>query len=104
MINVYVNYPNSSFMIHSNIRCGYIDRDTVNTKRTIKLNLKSFSDEITNFINQEYKFASTSSLNDMWIEIDFGDNEFEMGIVKYVQKLLGKYYSPLRDCAIKEHC
>ena len=40
----------------------------------------------------------------MWLNIDFGDEEFEKAIVNFIQKLIGKHYEPLRNCQIEEHC
>jgi hypothetical protein len=35
--------------------------------------------------------------NDLWLELDFDDHEFELQIGHYLQRILGQRYRPLRD-------
>jgi len=104
VIRVYINYPNPHITIHSKDDCGFINRTYKSEKRIIDITPQTISDEIIKFRNGDYKFGSTSTINDMWLNIDFGDNDFEKAIVSFIQKLIGRYYGPLRNCQIEEHC
>ncbi len=104
MIRVYINYPNPHITIHSKDGCGFTNRTYKSEKRIIDITPQTFSNEIIKFWNGDYKFGSTSTINDMWLNIDFVDEEFEKAIVNFIQKLIGKHYEPLRNCQIEEHC
>lgn len=51
-----------------------------------------------------HQFSSRAGLNDMWLEIDFNDSEFEMAVIRYIHHLLGRYYKPFQASQIEIHC
>lgn len=69
-------------------------------QRVIYINIENISDVLKSFHNHKYRFGSVQELNDMWLEIDFGDNSFEIAIAEYILFLLGKQYKPFRDIVI----
>ena len=104
MFKVYFNYPHSEIVIHKNRSCGHIKKHQKEGQRSRQLNAKTISNEIMNFGTDSYKFDSTSISNDMWLEIDFADAEFEEAVLCYVQRVLGRRYRPFRDVPIQVCC
>lgn len=104
MLQVYLNYPNSRVSMHGDTSCGYVRRSRKCGQRCLKINLESFSGEVKALIQGEHRFASTPEFNDMWLEVDFGDEQFERAVVEYVCTELGKRYEPFCRAQIERHC
>ena len=66
-------------------------------QRVIKINIKSLSDELREFSEYKHRFASTQELNDMWLEINFSDLDFEIAVAEYILSLLRKKYGRFSD-------
>jgi hypothetical protein len=45
-----------------------------------------------------------SKVNDMWLEIDIGNLDFERAIVDYVQIVLAQHYFPFANIKVDQHC
>jgi hypothetical protein len=73
-------------------------------RRVIVINTQTFSQEIQKFSKNEYKFASESSFNDMWLKVDFEDNDFEKSVINYIVKLLKDFHKPFNNLKIETHC
>lgn len=97
MIAVYYNYPNNGFTIHKN--CSVLECQThgKTDQRVLYINIDTTSERLKNFQSQEHKFRSVQELNDMWLEIDFGNNTFEIAIAEYILFLLGTQYKPFHN-------
>ena len=59
---------------------------------------------VTKFQDKQYEFASKAGWNDLWLEIDLQDEEFEDAVAHYVQRLLGAHYKPFADAPVTVHC
>lgn len=104
MLRIYVNYPNPRVTVHADPSCGYVRMMDKPQQRVVRIDPSTISVEIQRFIGKQYTFASQPDSNDMWLEIDFNDREFEEAVLWYVHRCLGRHYKPLRDSQIKTHC
>jgi hypothetical protein len=98
MLNVYFNYPNSMISMHTNLCCPTIKSQLKDNQRYIVINITTISYELLNFQDRFYKFDSTAHVNDMWVEVDFGDKAFEEAVVDYIHRLLS-YYTPFSNAS-----
>ena len=49
------------------------------------------------------RFSSKAGINDIWIEVDFNNLDFEVAVIRYIQSCLGERYSPIRTSSIEFH-
>lgn len=103
MLTVYFNYPNSYISIHGNSDCGEISYVPKPNQREVDINSKNVDVELQRF-NNEYRFASTAAINDMWVSVCLGGEASEMGVINKIKKILGRRYKPFRDAKISRHC
>ena len=68
-------------------------------RRMIRISTDSFSDAMRPFLVGEVPFAFTSELNDLWLDLDFDDLEFEKSLAEHIQRLLARRYSPLKSAS-----
>lgn len=97
MIAVYYNYPNSGFTIHEG---QTVEESRVHSKpkpRIIHVTLKNLSKVVTRVTNPDFKFAAKQEENDLWMEINFGDLEFEKAFAEFILRQLGKRYKLFRE-------
>ena len=80
MLIGYLNYPNYQVTAHFDVSCGDIHKMHKTGQRNIRIDPATFSNEIQRFTQKEYHFSSEPDSNDMWLEIDFGDLEFELAV------------------------
>ena len=104
MLRVYMNSPASTFTIHSNRKCIYWARADSPGARVIHLREATLSAELQRCREKRYRFAARSGMNDIWLDADFGDREFELATVKHVRLLFGKHYKRLREATLRVHC
>ena len=104
MIYVYLNYPNRQATVHHDSTCQHIRQAHKQGQRTAKINLAKISEELGKFADKQYTFASKPSQNDIWLEIDFRDADFEKAVAAYVLRLAGKHYKPFRELGLQTHC
>jgi hypothetical protein len=104
MLRVYVNSPASTVTIHKDPRCIYWPRADSPGARVIHLREATLSAELQLCREKEYRFAAQSGMNDIWLDVDFADPEFELATVKHVKLLLGKHYKRLREAPVRVHC
>ncbi len=104
MLQAYINYPNTHISIHTSASCGFIRPQHKQDQRVITLNPTTFSREIGKFMAQQHRFAPEAAMNDMWLLVDFDDEEFETGVVGYVRRILAQRYSPFGRVAVEKHC
>jgi hypothetical protein len=73
-------------------------------QRVVVVNAASFSAEIQKFTTHQHLFASHSGANNMWVDLDFNDADFEEASVRYINRLLSEYYSGWNNAEIEWHC
>jgi len=104
MLKVYLNYPNSRVSVHHDPCCSTIQIMGKPDQRYIRMNITNIRHELQKFKDKQYQFKPESAFNDMWLEIDFQDEEFEMAVAGYVHRLLGQHYKPFSDSHLTTHC
>jgi len=104
MIKVYVKYPNSHVTLHYNPKCIEVQKMKKSGQRYVRINTSTISAELQRFQNKGYSFAAQPAANDMWIEIDFSDPDFEKAVLEYVLRLLCKHYSLFAKAFVTIHC
>ena len=104
MLSVYLNYPMSRVSAHHNSDCEYIRVNRKSDQRICRISIANVSVELQRFRDKQYRFESTSQFNDMWLEIDFQDRDFEEAVAHYVQQLLGRHYKPFADSSVSINC
>lgn len=104
MLCVYLNYPNSMVTVHKNLDCGNIEQMEKEGQRYVRIDLSSLSGDLERFANKEHRFASSSATNDMWLEIDLKNEQFELSVVDFIHSLLALQYKPFQDAMCVIHC
>ncbi len=104
MLKAYVNYPNPKVSIHHDLSCRAIQKMAKPGQRVVRIDPSSVCAELQRFRGKGYTLAANSAGNDMWLEADLGDTDFEAFVIAYVHRLIGKHYSPLAKVAIENHC
>jgi hypothetical protein len=104
MINVYLNYPNSIATIHQTSDCPRIHQHHTQNQRRLKIDLLTIETVLKTIMDGELEFRSEQGLNDVWLEIDFGDLEFEIAVIKFILRQLGKQYAPFDSLTPDFHC
>jgi hypothetical protein len=94
MLKAYINYPNPHVTAHFDPGCGNIQAQRKMGQRYIRVNIKTLSQELERFRNKGYLFAANPERNDMWLEINLADREFELAVLDYICCLLGTHYVP----------
>jgi hypothetical protein len=104
MLSVYLNYPVSKVSAHHDPDCRHVRAKEKPEQRVVRINIENLSTELQKFRDKQYPFTSTAQLNDMWLEIDLQDRDFEDAVAHYVQRLLGSHYKPFADALVAVHC
>jgi hypothetical protein len=104
MIRAYLNYPNSKVRLHNDPKCGHIQQMHKAGQRVVAINLSSLSAELARFAQQQHDFGSTAGRNDMWLEVDLGDDGLERSVVGYAHRALAKRYQPFAAATLETDC
>jgi len=105
MIIAYINYPREEphITLHNDVTCTTIGQHHKKGQRIVQLGIASLSIELNRFKSKHYRFASDSRNNDMLLEVDFSDQDFEHAVVEYIKRLLTKHYGRFGRYDIKQH-
>ncbi len=104
MLLVYINYPVPHMTLHHDPNCSTFRMSKKPNQRILLINNQTISSELGKFSQAQYRFGATKELNDMWLKIDFGDEEFEHAVARHIHKLIGQHYEPLSRKPPQEHC
>jgi hypothetical protein len=104
MLRAYVNYPNPKVSIHHDPSCGAIQKNNKPGQRVVRIDAENISAEIRRFTTKGYSFAANPAENDMWLEANFEDADFEAAVIAHVHRLIGKHYAPLAKVGVETHC
>ena len=104
MLKAYINYPNAQVTVHRDLNCTSVRQQDKAGQRSVRLNGSNLSMELSKFSNRTYHFASETEHNDMWIEVDFGDENFELAVVDHIRWRLAVHYKPFVNARVSEHC
>ena len=104
---VYINYPEPKFSIHHSSSCKFIPPNKNKKKenqRRITVNKQNLRDVLKDFRNDKYPFSSTSSKNDMWIDINLVSPQENEEFFYKIREILEKKYGYLTKAKVKVHC
>ena len=104
MTKAYLNYPNPHITLHRNPLCGAVQQMGKSGQRYVRIDTLTISGELQRFQSKHYSFAAHAGANDMWIEVDFADADFERALIDYIRRLLGRHYSPFGGAPVSTHC
>ncbi|HEY6968008.1 MAG TPA: hypothetical protein VJA94_02300 [Candidatus Angelobacter sp.] len=104
MVKAYLNYPNPHMTLHCGSACAEVGKMHKAQQRTVKIDQASFSQALKQLAGKEFRLGSQASINDVWLTINFGDEEFEEAVARYVCRFLGQRYSRPRGAQIRKHC
>ena len=96
MTSIYINYPVPHFTAYRGKRAAdcWVQRKV--NRRVIRISEDNYDDEMKPFLGQEFRFGATPAFNDLWLELDFGNEEYELQLGFKIQELLGVRYRPLQ--------
>jgi hypothetical protein len=104
MIRVYINYPNPHLAIHHDLSCGNIMQGRKNNQRHLDVDASNRDRILARFRTKDFRFASTSEFNDMWLEVDLGNTAAEETFVQNVKAELSRHYRPFIRAKVIDHC
>jgi len=104
MVKAYINYPDPHITLHNDVACTNIGQHHKKGQRIVQLDIASLSIELKRFKSKHYRFGSDPQTNDMLLEVDFSDQDFERAVVEYIKRLLTRHYAPFGRDDIKQHC
>lgn len=97
MTSVYIDYPEKKFHVqHGRTASSRFKHEKVN-RRVMHLDLANLSDQLKVIVDNEMPFAANEQNNDLWLDIDLGDTEFELSVARFIHFHLGKRYRPIRE-------
>ena len=102
MLEVYLNYPNSSVTVHGDMACGNIRSMGKAGQRRVNIDRSEIENELRRF-RREHKFASTAEKNDMWVSIDARSLTQEERILERIVETLRERYTPFRRAVVDWH-
>src|SRR6266478_4425668 len=103
MLRAYVNYPEPHITLHADSACGNIKQQHKQNQRRVLLEIETLSTELRRFADKEYRFGATPETNDLWLELEFANPEFERSVVEYIHTLLGRHYKPFARIRTNQH-
>ena len=104
MVKVYINYPNGHIRTHRAAGCGHIQQHATQGQRYVRIGFLNLPAELQGFVDRKHRFGSQAGLNDMWIDIDLGDDALEDAILRYIHRALSACYAPFQRVTIERHC
>lgn len=104
MIKVYINAIDARVAIHNNPNCSSAQIRINEDQRTVLINTDSLSRELRRFRKNEYPFVAEAGMNDMWLILDFQDEEFENALAHYLKRLVGTRLETAGNWDVQMHC
>lgn len=101
MLKVCVNIAQSTLSWHGNPACPDL-ANAPKPQQLVRVNVRSISEVFQRFRDKNY--LPGAGADEMWLEIDFGDRQFEGAVFAYVHRLLGKRYAGIASAKILKHC
>ena len=103
-MKAYISYGEERIAVHRFADCELAKVGPGEKIRHVLLNQDSISRELGRFRNMKHQFSEKAGMGDMWLIFDFQDAEFEMALLKHVQKLVGISNARIGNSAIDVHC
>jgi hypothetical protein len=103
-MQVYMNYPNAHITIHEDESCPLVRMHEKEQQRRVKIRPDNREVALSEFEHQHYEFRAEKALNDLWLDVALGSREAEIGLVREIQRILGRRYSRLASAMVNVHC
>lgn len=105
MLVVYLYYPRSRIVVHSDPDCARIQQHAKAGQRTVIITDATAEQELGMFRRDDgHQFGSTAEFNDMWVRIDLGKPRAEHDLVRRIHGLLGSRYVPFANAEVERCC
>jgi hypothetical protein len=101
MTSVYIDYPTREFCVKEGVRSADRFKHDKPNRRVVHLTHQNFSSEIRKFTGRQVQFSSTAEYNDLYVDLDFNDTEFEKATCLYIKRLLGERYTPIAEAVLR---
>jgi len=93
---VYINYPNKRIVVHQS-GCQVVDRARKRAEG-VKMRVEVAKDEKdAQTILKRTQFQASADYNDLWLALDFGNEERQIAFAKRIPSILAQRYSPFRN-------
>jgi hypothetical protein len=89
MIKAYINYPRPHMTLHTDSTCSDIGKIRKPNQRDVSVTRVSFATAIAQLTGKGFRLGADSSINDVWLSVDFDDAEVEEAVARYVFRSLG---------------
>ena len=104
MTNAYFNYPKPHVTLHTDQFCNEIGKNKKHKQRCIPITPASISSSIQQLNSNSFRFVADSSRNDLWLSVNFSDQEFENAVIEYILRQFASRYTPFQGVTPKRHC
>ncbi len=104
MLRAYFNYPNSRVCVHGDASCNHIQQAGKPGQRCVFIDRTTLATETTGFLEGKHSFAANAATNDLWVDLDLADADFERALVAYFARLLGERYKPFASVDLEICC
>ena len=95
MTSVYINYPMPHFSIKYGVPISRRQRRGVDGQRVEYLNRENVQEFLGRCRQERIDFRAEKGFDDIWLELDLGNEVEEAKVLKEIQELLGARYKPL---------
>lgn len=102
MIHAYINSPAARGAYHRASTCNEIQKHGKEHQRRLRIDPASFAASMATL--DEMPFRAEAGFNDLWLEIDFNDQAFELAVAEFVVRRLGTRYSRIASIELTPHC
>jgi hypothetical protein len=104
MTRAYLNYPNTHLELHGDPGCRTAGQHSKPEQRQLVVNLDTLAQAVQHVCDPAFRFAAQAGLNDLRLDLDFGNPAFEEAFARYLLFRLGARYTPFRRAPVKWHC
>ena len=104
MIHVYFNYQHYQIITHHDPDCAQRTFAQMPHQRLLRVNAATVSQTITALAANEHPFSTALGQQTLWLQIDFGDHDFERALQRYALRLLARHYPRFYHISVTSHC
>ena len=90
MMALYLFYPTDIATIHKNPNCNLVQMRNKQNQRAIHIDIENLLSTLNDFKKNCYPLGGKVSNNDLWMSIDFGNEEFEEVVLKFIISICQK--------------
>lgn len=102
MIYTYINSPAARGAYHRVATCAEIRKHGKEHQRRLQFDAATFAVALNAL--DDMPFRAEAGFNDVWLEIDFNDQAFELAVAEFVVRRLAGRYSRIARIKLTQHC